>query len=573
MSKKKISGILIVETFIIGVFSLGIGLLLGIILSQGMSIIVAKLFNSKIMAYNFVFSISALVKTISYFSLIFLIIIIFNTIIITKYNLLDLIYAGRKNEKVKLKNNKLAIFILILGVFLLGCAYYKVCNIDRLSISLGKHIITPTILGFIGTFMFYFGFSSLVSNLYKRNKKSYNRGVNSFVARQLENKFNTNFIAISVISLMLFLTISSLAGGLGFKMSLDSELKEITTFDATLNLYGRETINGEEKIFSIEELIEIFNLNIPKEDQYVDFKLYFSPVDLTGFLGEYTKEAEAYIKFLSIEDYNNIRKLENKKEIDLKEDELLLVTYEEKIKENLKLAIKDGVKAKINNKEYNINKEYGIIGDRIYNNARDSITVIVQKNLLNDLYEGEQYRNIKYANYEKSEEVYREILMKGLFNNQENQSDVNKTIELGGDIITKGIMKEESNTISTMMLFIGIYIGVILLLSSTAVLAIQQLAEASDSIERYNSLKKIGVPNSMIKGAIFKQILIYFMAPMSLAIVDSIFGIKFINSYLGSHSKGDIILPTLIVAVFIAIIYIGYFIATYISCKNILVEE
>ncbi|MGL5614975.1 MAG: ABC transporter permease [Sarcina sp.] len=568
MSKRKVSGILIVETFIIGIFSLAIGLLLGIILSQGISVIVAKLFNAKIISYSFVFSLAALIKTISYFSLIFLIIIIFNTIVITKYNLLDLIYAGRKNEKVKLKDSKLAIFILSVGVLMLAFAYYKVSNIDRLAISFEKHIIIPAILGFVGTFMFYFGFSTLISNLYKRNKKSYNRGINSFVARQLENKFNTNFIAISVISLMLFLTISSLAAGLGFKMILDSELKRTMEFDATMHLTGQKIIDEESERLSIDEVIKALKLNLPKEDSYADFKTYYMPIEMIGFLEGYINEKEngAYINFISIEDYNNIRKLQGKDIVNLKDNELLFITLDEDYKKSIGKAIKDNFKPNIKGNEYIINKKYGVI-EESYSNFNEGITIVATKSLINLLEEGEGYRNVKYANYEKSENIYREIAMKGIY--------VNKTDELylGAEAVTKELIKEQSNTTSTMMLFIGIYMGIILLLSSTAVLAIQQLSEASDSIERYNSLKKIGVPNSMIKKGIFKQILIYFMAPMSLAIVDSIFGIKFINTYLGSHSKGNIILPTLIVGIFIFIIYVGYFISTYIGCKNILLDE
>lgn len=63
---------------------------------------------------------------------------------------------------------------------------------------------------------------------------------------------------------------------------------------------------------------------------------------------------------------------------------------------------------------------------------------------------------------------------------------------------------------STSELFLGLYLGMIFLISSMAVLALQQLSEASDSIERYKALKRIGANKKMINKTIFLQTLIYF---------------------------------------------------------------
>ena len=54
-----------------------------------------------------------------------------------------------------------------------------------------------------------------------------------------------------------------------------------------------------------------------------------------------------------------------------------------------------------------------------------------------------------------------------------------------------------------------------------AVLALQQLSEASDSIERYKALKRIGANKKMINKTIFIQTLIYFSLPVILALIHS----------------------------------------------------
>lgn len=99
MSKRKISLILFFETLIIGFVSLGVGLLFGVILSQLMSVLVASMFEVDLTSFKFVFSSSAFIKTIIYFGIIYLIVMLFNTIIINKCKLIDLI-----NSNVKKKN-------------------------------------------------------------------------------------------------------------------------------------------------------------------------------------------------------------------------------------------------------------------------------------------------------------------------------------------------------------------------------------------------------------------------------------------------------------------------------------
>lgn len=115
----------------------------------------------------------------------------------------------------------------------------------------------------------------------------------------------------------------------------------------------------------------------------------------------------------------------------------------------------------------------------------------------------------------------------------------------------------------------GLYIGVVFLISSAAVLALQQLSEASDSLDRYKSLKKIGATQKMINKTIFHQILIYFIIPLILGIVDSIFGILVVNDFIKLYGESDIVISSLITMLMLIIIYGGYFFTTYVSYKSI----
>lgn len=124
MGKRQISKILLIETFLIGLFSLGVGLVVGVFASQLMSVVTAKLFEADMSQFEFVFSKASLIKTIVYFAIIYVFVIIINLFATSRYKLIDLLTAHRKNEKVKIKNSILSVILFILSVVILGTAYY-----------------------------------------------------------------------------------------------------------------------------------------------------------------------------------------------------------------------------------------------------------------------------------------------------------------------------------------------------------------------------------------------------------------------------------------------------------------
>ena len=104
MEKFNISKILIWETLIVGIISLIGGLIIGIIFSQGISVLSLNLFDIDINKYKFVISNSAIIKTIIYFGIMFFFVMLFNITVISKFKIIDLITSIKKNEKVKFKN-------------------------------------------------------------------------------------------------------------------------------------------------------------------------------------------------------------------------------------------------------------------------------------------------------------------------------------------------------------------------------------------------------------------------------------------------------------------------------------
>ena len=233
MGKRQISSIILIETILVGILSLIVGIFIGVFASQFMSILVAKLFEADMSEFTFVFSKDACIKTCIYFAVMYVAVMIFNTLTISRYKLINLLTAVRKNEKVKIKNPMISILVFLLSVGILGYAYYIVTG-GIYELNTEEKMLKPIIMGIVGTFGIFWSLSGFMLRVVQSSKKIYLNGTNMFVLRQLNNKINTTVISMTVICLMLFMTISVLSGSLSIQTALDSELEEMTPVDVNL---------------------------------------------------------------------------------------------------------------------------------------------------------------------------------------------------------------------------------------------------------------------------------------------------------------------------------------------------
>ena len=240
MDKGKISRILIIETLLIGIFSLGIGLAVGIFASQGLSAITAGIFEMDLSSFQFTFSLSAFYKTLLYFGIIFLIVMIFNTISISKYKLITLLQASRKNESFKVRNIWISIIAFIVSIACFAAAYYLVLTRGWES---GGMLLTCIILGCVGTLLFFFSLSGILLRVIKTNKKLYYKGLNMFIFRQISSKINTAFISIGLICLMLFVTMVTFSAGISIAHASSQAVKSAAPYDISItkSIYQSDT--------------------------------------------------------------------------------------------------------------------------------------------------------------------------------------------------------------------------------------------------------------------------------------------------------------------------------------------
>jgi len=589
MSKRKISMILFIETLLIGTLSLIIGLGIGIFLSQFMSLFVANMFEADLSKFTFIFSSSAFIKTLIYFGIMYILVMIFNTISISKCKLIDLLHANKKSEKIKLKNPYLCLIIFAISSIVLGYAYYLVtAGISELTTTL--ELFKPIVLGAVSTFLIFWSLSGLILKIVMGIKKIYYRGLNSFVLRQLSSKINTTVMSMTVICLMLFITICVLSSALSIKNSMTANLKKLApvdvefykSFDLTeekvAHSYLFTTSMIEDSKLSIEETLNQLDIDIHKYFKDIVILHTYSLADITikDTLGDYYQNAKSKYPFLrydmqeefvKLSDYNKVARLYGLEELSLKDNQYILLSdyngwipiRNEGLKKNTPITLQG--------KEYYpkyLECKNGFI--HISNNHINIGLFVVPDTAVD-----ENFRNqgIFLANYQEEAKNKKQQLEEELrlIENHPYSKFTNLSL------VTKLFLYESSVGLGAMVTFIGIYLGIIFLISSAAILALKELSESSDNQERFRMLRKIGTEEKMINKALFQQIAIFFMFPLAIAIIHSIFGIMFCNYILETLGNKQLLQSIIMTAIFIIIIYGGYFLITYFCSKRMIKEK
>lgn len=600
MGKRQISKILLIETVFVGIISLAIGLILGIFASQFMSILVAKLFQADMSKFEFVFSKNACIKTCIYFAVMYLAVLFFNAFTISKYKLINLLTAVKKNEKIKMKNPIVCIIVFILAAVGLGYAYwmvtkgiFKMTNADETIRAVGISVL----IGIIGTVLVFWSFSGLVLRLVQAKKSIYLKGTNMFVLRQLHNKINTTVISISVICLMLFMTITALSSSIALKNSMQADIEKMTPVDLNLyktanlpeqtvdsngnEMYTKELQEDSKKCISYTLTQNGFDMNNLKD--IIEAPIYM----LDGLTWETTlgeslpqvkkqfpmMKLETLEQIMKISDYNKIAKLYGNEQYSLEDDEYIIICNYENIANIRNLGLRENTV--INLKEKNYKPKYNECKDGFVqiSTSHTNLGIILVPDSCN-LGEKDQQLWFLAANYNaKTDDEKKEI--EKIFSREDSslvQKLNNKNSTLDGE--SKISIVEASVGLSTIIVFIAIYLGIIFLIASCAILALKQLTESSDNKQRYIILRKIGCDEKMINQALIRQIGIFFVLPLLLAIIHSIFGIQFAMSIFEILASKEQLLPSVIATVIvIGVIYGCYFLATYIGSKNIIKEE
>jgi putative ABC transport system permease protein len=518
--------------------------------------------------FQFVFSLPALRKTILYFGLTFVLIVIFNVIMVRKQRLIDLIYAARRNEKFKAPRLSLSVLLFLISLTCLFAAYFIVLKNGLLVAPL---IWIAVGLGVLGTFLFFFSLSGFFLKLIQQMRGFYLKNLNMFVLRQINSKINTTYVAITFVCLMLFVSICTLSSGMGLAKAITAEVLKSTPYSATLSTsaqYIYETGTYEDYKTEGVDLVAVAEAHGAKLNDFA--KAYFPMRYYNGGAPKFDIKNNAgqsldfWLDYAKLSDYNRILQAQGTEPLTLADgsyavdsttanDKWVEFAKETLLKETLTVG---GVELSAKPTQFFAHALETTDGPNF------GLVIIVPDELLAN---APAKRDLLHIQYIDDNSYFESLAVESLAGVQVEG--------LSSLFDTKTLVIERNSSNTTTISYLAVYIGVIFLIAAATVLSIIQLSEANENVRRYKLLHKIGTEDRMINRSGFLQILIYFGVPLVLAIAHSTVGIIAASNLINTFQGIDILGSSLITALIIISVYGGYFLTTYFGSKNVINRE
>ena len=568
MPKGKVNLIFLLETAVVGALSLACGLGLGVAASQAVSLLTAQVFEVKLDTFHFVFSPVAAGKTILYFAIIFVVVMALGSVSISRQKLIDLLSAQKKNQRFRAKKLWHAVVLFLLSVALIGTAYGMfIKNGMRV---LGNEIPVIMAIGGVGTLLFFMSLSGFLLRICKSNRRLYYNKLNMFVLRQLNSKINTTYLSVTFICLMLLLAVGALSFGIGVADSMQSELEVCTRYDVSL-YNGSANDSGR-------PVLELLGEHGYDLDDYLERSVSFAYHDtgirksdlLAGcYEGEDIPGVNVTIDAVSQSDYNALMELSGQPTVDLSQGEYGVVALSGDAQKAVKRYLATERSLTLAGEtltayrggyltgSLETSTGTGASGDVVFV-LPDRVAAAIPsiRGTVSGFYAGDK------------EETEKEFFA---FINQ-----VGGEIEAGSEVRIYGATAEMVYQIAlgskVTFLYIGIYLGIVFLLASAAILALQQLSEAADNNQRYRLLRKLGTDDGMVRGAVFSQVALYFFIPLALALVHSAVFFYVMQDALTSLGVQNIWPSTLWTLGIVLAIYGAYFVLTYFGARRMATE-
>lgn len=567
MKKGRISRIFAGETFCVGVIALAVGLILGFILSQGVSLIALKLFAIELDKYQLAFSMGAFRQTIICFALIFFLVMLFNVWSVSSVQLIDLLTASRKNERLKSENRVLPVLMFLLSILCIGIAgvlFYKngiLPSRENMSFQIAGLALV------VGTILLFYSFAAVFIQLMRSNKGFYLKGLNIFLVRQIGSKIRTNYFVMTVVCGLLTITICAVSIGASTALAMNKLSQAATPYDLTV--ISDVSIDGDSDITDYlatcdvqmsdyaknMEQISVYDADMTYADLFAGQDLNLWPID--------EAVPQSRVSVISISDFNRALAMQGKGPVTLNEGEYLLNcnyegTYQyviEALRTYSELSV-GGVALQRASDEV-LQETY--VMTSVGNNDRG--TLIVPDSVVTALPKDVNALLVQYKEETNPDEVLQKMIPIGLDETH------------GYRYSEKNMLYDMFYGINALVTFICCYVGLIFLLICAALLALKQLTETTDNIFRYGLLQKLGAKRQQINHTLFVQTGVFFTVPLVVAGLYSILligkGMEIVEEFMNIHIATNVWLTVIL----FLIVYGSYFIATYLSCKRMVTEQ
>ena len=567
MKKGRISRIFAGETFCVGVIALVAGLCLGIALSQGISLVALKLFAVELSKFRLVFSVGAFQKTASCFSVIFLLVMTFNVWSVSSVQLIDLLTAGRKNETSQNRSRLLPVLLFLVS---LACILSSGGMFYRNGILPSRENRSFQVAGILlaaGTFLFFYSLSTVLVQVLRANSNVYLRGLNTFLVRQIGSKIRTNVFLMTIVCGLLTVTICAVSVGVSTALAMNELSGSATPYD--LNVLSNVSMDGDSSILEYlaskdadlsgyaenMEQISIYEADFTYGSLFEGQNVELWPID-EGI-------SDSGVSVLAVSDFNRALKMQGKEPVALTENQYLLncnykgtFQYVEKALESHADLVLAGIPLQ---RASDTVLEETYFMTSVGNNDRG--TLIVPDAVAHSLTKDVNVLLVQYRPDADSDAVLQKMIPIGLDDTH------------GYRYAEKNMMYDMFYGLNALISFLCCYIGLIFLLICAALLALKQLTETTDNIYRYGLLQKLGAKKEQINRTLLSQTVIFFAAPLAVAGIFSAVlmgkAMEIVEEFMNIHISTNMVFTV----VLFLVVYGGYFLATYLSCKRMVVEH
>lgn len=519
MKKSRISRIFVGETFCVGLLSLAGGILLGLFLSQGLSLVSLRLFAVELESFRFVFSLDALRITLLCFAA-SLVLLAYACVLLFQNGILP----SRENNHFQLAGT-----CLILGILL-----------------------------------FYRSASIVLVTFLKAWRNFYFAGLNTFLLRQVSSHIHTNYLVMAVVCGLLTISILTVSTGVSTGLAMNELSQASSPYD--LNVLSDVDKDGDG---SIEAYLKSQNMDLSSYARSME-QISIYEADLTyGELFEGQKlhlwsidEAlpSIYVNVISISDFNRALSMQEKEPISLQEDEFLINCNYEGTMDYARQALIDHPTLTIAGNRLT-RRQDTLLTETYYMTSignNDRATIIAPDWVASLLNKDVNVLLVQYKAGTDSDEIVQQMVPIGLDESH------------GYRYTEKTMMYDMYFGSNALLVLLCCYLGLVFLTICAAILALKQLTETADSLSRYGLLKKLGADESSINQTVLAQTFLFFAAPLALAAILSgvllTKAVELVEGFLNIHISGKV---GLTIAVFL-LVYGGYFLASYLSCRKII---
>ena len=628
MGRGRVATIMALETVIVSVGAFVAGIVLGVGLSQLMTFFTASLFKTQIANFHFFFSVHAFNLTLACMLVMFVLTLLLNLRAVRRTRLIELMGAERRNESIKTRNPWIAIAIFVVGVVLVGVAYYRLlrdgfpltATEGKLQEAMNQFGITTAMVT-VGTFALFWGLSGMLIKLLQSLRSVYWRGLNMFTVRQLAAKVNTVCFSMGVIAMLLFLAITSVTCGMSIANVMNENLERYNPVDVsqtyvyytpdTLDYY-KEYINPSEadRMVLADSTVDLYSawhgdpwhgdrkgksadnndetgkkVNIAdvagehvQIDSYLSYPLGGSdpsvtPSEMCKAMGEKLPKAfggsnaDTMGLFVTpASQYNKLRQMMGEEPVHIGHDQYLLTC--DMGGELVDLYTK-----------YMAGGHALTLGGHTLKPATDKsdedaaaiANSAMGSNPGTVVVADELLSQLNLQPYSSSLLVnYKQ----GMDTTEADES-IKYTVldnllvdgkEPGswGTFITRSEMYAQAAQMNGLISYLAIYIGFVLVVACAAILSIQQLSNVADGSRSYRVLAQIGCEDRQIRHSVMAQQAVFFLFPLAVGLAHSFVALKVIIELVSTFGDMSIGGTVGLTCAIFLAAYGGYFLVTYL---------